>query len=74
MKENQVKKQRYVRPLIECVGIAQDSHLLAGSELGPVTGGHHSAGDDETMNAKRFQWLDEEETPSGEAQSNLWED
>lgn len=74
MKKKQVKKLGYMKPQIECIQIAQDKFLMAGSEFGPVTGGHHSAGDDEELNAKGGAlWFDEEEGLSGSTH-NLWDE
>ncbi|MDY6131212.1 MAG: hypothetical protein SPI18_08050 [Prevotella sp.] len=74
MKKKQVKKLGYMKPQIECIQIAQDKFLMAGSELGPVTGGHHSAGDDEPLNAKGgILWFDEEDSQS-DLSHNLWDE
>lgn len=57
MKENQVSKRVYVKPEIEVVIVRTDCHLLDAS----VSGGHHSADDDETLNAKETDFFDEED-------------
>lgn len=72
MNKNQVERKKYVRPLVESVQVIQDRDLLAGS--GPVTGGHHSAGDDEPLGAKGFQWFDEEDELNASPSKNIWED
>lgn len=62
MKEKYLKKQKYEQPLIKCFQFETDGQFLAGSELGPVTGGHHSAGDEAPLgDAKEFRWISEEE-------------
>ncbi|RRC98147.1 hypothetical protein [Prevotella sp. OH937_COT-195] len=74
MKKKQVEKPRYIKPQIECIRVVHDRHILAGSDSGPVTGGHHSAGDDEELNAKGGAlWFDEEEGLSGSTH-NLWDE
>lgn len=73
MKKIQVEKLRYIKPQIECIQVIHGCHILAGSELGPVTGGHHSADDDDPLNAKGGGlWFDEEESQSGSTH-NLWD-
>lgn len=64
MKKDQVIKREYTKPKIEIIGVVVENHLLEAS----VSGGHHSADDDETLNAKKTGIFDEEDfSPTDES-------
>lgn len=56
MNKQKVTKRVYLTPFIEVCNMNNESPLLANS---PVTGGHNDAGDDETLNAKEFNFDDD---------------
>ena len=58
MNTRQGKRKAYVKLETTVVVISGNEHLLISS---PVDGGHHSAVDDETLNAKEFDFFSDEE-------------
>lgn len=56
MTKQKVTKRVYLTPFIEVCNMNNESPLLANS---PVTGGHNDAVDDETLNAKEFNFDDD---------------
>ena len=68
MKKGQVAKKTYVNSETEVFTVKMNGHLLNAS----TSGGHHSAEDDETLNAKRANFFGEEDGVS--AGKGSWED
>lgn len=64
-----VIKKKYANPKTEIFIIKTNEHLL---QQASTSGGHESAGDDETLNAKKA-WIFIEED-EGSARKKLWED
>ncbi|GAB6975459.1 hypothetical protein [Prevotella falsenii] len=56
MKESQVLKRAYIKPKTGIVIVRTNCHLLDAS----VPGGHHSAPDDEVLNAKKTGFFDDD--------------
>lgn len=56
MNKQKVTKRVYLTPFIEVCNMNNESPLLANS---PVTGGHNDVVDDETLNAKEFNFDDD---------------
>ncbi|MDY2633414.1 MAG: hypothetical protein SOV83_02330 [Prevotella sp.] len=57
MKKNKYQKWVYVKPEVRVVIVETDCHLLETS----VSGGHHSADDDEVLNAKKAGFFGDED-------------
>ena len=56
---NQKQEKAYIRPLTTFVVISEKECIMNSSSS--VSGGHHSAGDDETLTAKGFNFFSDEE-------------
>ena len=63
MNTRQGKRKAYVKLETAVIVISENESLLAGSGTN-ATGGHHSAADDETLNAKKFDFFSDEEKNS----------
>jgi len=63
MNTRQGKRKAYVKLETAVIIISENESLLAGSGTHAI-GGHHSAADDETLNAKEFDFFSDEEKNS----------
>ena len=54
---NQKQEKAYIKPLTTFVVISEKERIMNIS----ASGGHHSAGDDETLTAKGFNFFSDEE-------------